>query len=178
MLIWELVSIGGGGFFLALQPSDERLQGSFMINVLSRALPAGIVECLSVFVIFLIYRLAPSFMNYDAAQTLSVILFTCVSYLVLLRVCLPIDKYRSFVFGAMAFFGAFFFVLDGILPYRQRGGGHLPKSQLMDLNYYSLDWQKALVGISIFIVLGVIYFALDYLISKKLLNKSKKEIKQ
>jgi cation-transporting ATPase E len=30
MYVWEIVTIGGGGLFLSLQPSKERLKGSYL----------------------------------------------------------------------------------------------------------------------------------------------------
>ena len=120
LLIWEVFAIGSPAFFLALQPSSGRLQGSFMRNILTNAIPAGIAECIAAFVPFIIALMAPETLTWstdlregslEAAKTLSVCCFTLVSFGVLLRVSLPIDKYRLSVFGL--FFGLGLIVMVG-----------------------------------------------------------------
>jgi cation-transporting ATPase E len=63
MIVWEMVTIGAGGLLLSLQPSKERLRGSFMVNVLSRSIPAGVIEMLSVALLFAIAAIWPSFLQ-------------------------------------------------------------------------------------------------------------------
>jgi cation-transporting ATPase E len=69
MYVWEIVTIGGGGLFLSLQPSKERLKGSYLRNVLSKSAPGGLVCILAVGVYFLSYAINPSFMDYQAARS-------------------------------------------------------------------------------------------------------------
>ena len=81
MLIWEIVSIGIGGFFLALQPASKRLKGGFMEGVMSHTIPAGIAEVLCVATVYLAALFAPEFVSLEEAQVMSVIAFTAISLL-------------------------------------------------------------------------------------------------
>ena len=172
MGVWEIVTIGGGGFFLALQPSKEKICGGFLKNVIGNALPAGIAECLSVIIIFSIYWACPSFFGNDpessflAAKTVSVLLFTFLSYQILLRVSLPLDKYRLFVFLAMLFFGVLFFVIDIVTPGKGMVGGRETGSRLFDLYYSYISGKQILLLLGVLVGLVIIYFVFDYLMRK------------
>ena len=165
MVVWETVTIGIGGFLLAIQPSHEQLRGSFMRTVLSSALPAGIIEVLSVCVIYLIATYAPSFMGPEAAQASSVITFTALSFCNFLRVCLPFDKYRGFVFGLMVVLGFGALLGDVFLPGTEAG------SALFDLKYSSLEPAHIGIIVALFVVLSVIYFLTDHFVMKKVAPK-------
>ncbi len=123
LLVWEIFAIGSPAFFLALQTSSGRLRGSFLQNVLINAIPAGIAECVAAFTPLIIALIAPESLtwsediftgSFEAAKTLSVCCFTMVSFGVLVKVSLPLDKYRisvvlAFVtMGLTVMFGDFF----------------------------------------------------------------------
>ena len=166
MMIWEIVTIGGGGFFLALQPSKERIRGGFMETVLSRALPAGFVEAACVCVYYLCCHVQPGIMSLDTARSLSVITFTVLSYLVLFRICWPMDLYRSIVFTAMAFFGVVFFLIDLSLP-----SGSTGTSPIFDISYAEQSPQQLIVLSCTLVGLGLIYFFVDFFVSVHLKRK-------
>jgi cation-transporting ATPase E len=165
MMIWEIVTIGGGGFFLALQPSRERIRGGFMETVLSRALPAGLVESAAVLIFFLVYHFSPGFMTADVAKSISVITFTILSYLVLFRICWPIDLYRGTVFTGMAFFGIVFFLIDLSLPNRHNF------SPIFDISYQEQTVPQMILLASVLVGLGLIYFFVDFFVSFHLKRK-------
>jgi cation-transporting ATPase E len=169
MYVWEIVTIGGGGLFLSLQPSKERLKGSYLRNVLSKSAPGGLVCVLAVCVYYLVLAINPAFFGYvgdsasmlfarSVAQTLSVITFTALSYCVLFRVSLPFDNYRTIVFVAMMFFGVLFFFLDiyftNIISVENW-------KELFGINYNINVWQMILGGVT-FVVMVIAYFLLDW----------------
>ena len=100
MTMWEFFTIGLAGFFLALQPSNERLEGKVMFNILSKALPAGLCEALSVGLCYLLAAFYPALWSGDGQLiiTMATISFTLISLFAFFRVCFPFDKYRSWVF--------------------------------------------------------------------------------
>ena len=114
LLVWEVFAIGSPAFFLALQTSSGRLRGSFLQNVMVNAVPAGIAECIAAFTPFIVALISPESLTwsedvfkgaFDAAKTLSVCSFSIVSFSVLLRVSLPLDKYRISVVLAFVTMG-------------------------------------------------------------------------
>ncbi len=178
LFIWELCTIGGGGFFLALQPSHERLSGSFMKNVLATAIPSGLVEILCVTILFIAYSIEPNFVSYEAAVACSTIMFTLVSYLILFRISLPMDRYRLFVFILLFVGGGALFLFDWALPAKIYPDGRV-ESFVLGLNYSIFNWQLALFMTCQFIALAVIYYLLDWVIRKNVTHidilKRKKE---
>jgi len=158
MYVWEIVTIGGGGLFLSLQPSKERLKGSYLRNVLSKSAPGGIVCILAVSVFFISHAISKEFMDDDAARTLSVITFTALSYCVLFRVSLPFDNYRTIVFVAMMFFGVLFFFLDiyftNII--------HLKNWRELFGITYNINLSQMVVGGVTLVAMIAAYFLLDW----------------
>ena len=165
MMVWEIVTIGGGGFFLALQPSRERIRGGFMETVLSRALPAGFVEAACVAIFYFFSHANPGFMTDSVTASISVITFTFLSYLVLFRICWPMDLYRGIVFTGMAFFGIVFFVIDLCLPLNKG------LSPLFGIVYMQLSWPQMTLLAATLIGLGLFYFFADFLVSLHLKRK-------
>lgn len=112
MILWELVTIGAGGFFLSLQPTNERLHGQFLKNILFKAIPSGIVEIISAGIPLLVSVIFPDFLSFNVAVSCSIILFSITSYLALFRVCYPFDKYRAILFGLLVLGGIFILLID------------------------------------------------------------------
>ncbi len=164
MYVWEIVTIGGGGFFLALQPTSERLKGRFLTNVLSRAFPAAVADIFAVSAIFFISLCNRSFMGYETAKSLAVIVFSVMSYLVLFRISLPLDLYRSVVFGGLLAVGAVFFGLDlyffkaGLIE--EKDGKIIG---MLGIDYGAIGGWHWLLGFAVLAVASVIYFLLDFL---------------
>jgi cation-transporting ATPase E len=163
MMPWEMITIGAGGLLLSLQPSKERLKGSFMGNVLSRSLPAGLAEILCVIVLYSIHLIYPDFLDYPTFKCLAVISFTAISYLVLLRISLPFDKYRGVVFASLVIIGFIFFGADIFVSI------NFPNSSfanLFGIHYSALNLTQWLVVVGLFVVLVALYFGSDALARK------------
>jgi hypothetical protein len=159
MYVWEIVSIGGGGLFLSLQPSKERLKGSYLGNVLSKSAPGGLVCVFAVCVYFLINYINPQFLSYDVARTLSVITFTALSFCVLFRVCVPFDTYRTSVFSAMLFFAALFFFLD---IYFTNIVSLKSWRELFGIDYTDIGLWPLVTALSVFVSSTGAYFLMDW----------------
>ena len=95
------LTVGIPGFFLALEPSEERVRGSFLKTVLYRALPGGIAVALCAVLSMLIS-------GRDMQSTLATLAAGAVGFVVLFRTCLPLNNRRMILLAAMAaaFIGA------------------------------------------------------------------------
>lgn len=177
MIVWEMVTIGAGGLLLSLQPSKERLQGSFMANVLSRSIPAGIIEVLAVAVLFVVSAIWPDFLSPEAATCLAVILFTALSYLVLFRISLPFDNYRAIVFIFCLLAGGAFFFLD---LYFTDLSFSKSFNHVFGIEYKSLSPGALALGAGLCVFLNGLYFQFDWVSRrtvKRGLSKAREEKK-
>ena len=146
MILWEFFTIGLGGFLLALQPSKERLKGKFLSFIIFHAIPSGIMEMASVLIVFVVHWCAPSFLSYEAAVALSVMVFSALSYLTMFVVSSPFDKYRTIVFVSLFAFGCAFFFFDAFGPFHFWG-----------IDYTGLGWEKALFACGVYLFSGIAY---------------------
>lgn len=96
---WELVSIGIASFFLALEPNNERIKGSFVKNITRGALPGGIIISLTIIGYYLFSSLTGFTNNPDIDRTIATYVISVSSIVVLFGVCFPFNLYRSLVFG-------------------------------------------------------------------------------
>lgn len=156
MLLWELFTIGIGGFFLALQPSKERLKGHFMSFIVRHALPSGAMEFLSALILFIVSWSNPSFLSFSSATTLSVIIFSLLSYLTFFAVSWPFDKYRTIVNVAIVLFGIIFVAVDYFSPLKP-----------WHIIYEGITLNNLLVALAIFLLLGGMYIGWTFLVDKK-----------
>jgi cation-transporting ATPase E len=178
MYLWEIVSIGFGGFFLALQPTNERLAGDFISNVWAQALSAGLAEIISAGAVFILSFCFPDFLSEDAAVSLSVVIFSAVSYIVLLKISLPFDRYRAFVYGGLVLLGLALAGLDVFLFYHDAAFN--PQKLipgLLGIDYGALNVWHWLLGVLIVALIGSLYFPLSSVCVKALnrLANNKKE---
>lgn len=181
LYIWEIITIGGAGFFLALQRTNDRVQNSFMENVLRKSIPGGIVQIAAVFITYFVALVAPDFMSYDQAKVVSTISFTILSYCLLARVSWKFDAYRGSVFGVLVAAGACLFTLDLLYGERLVGSithDKLPPDELTSifgLNYSSVDGYHWLFCAIMTICLIGIYALVNYLDTCCFQKSDKKE---
>ena len=102
-----MVSVGFPSFILALTPNRARIRGNFLRNVLTRAIPGALCVFLFALISGLIGRKAG--LSYREINSLCVLAAGTAQLLVLLRVCMPLDKLRGALWALMtaAFFSAF-----------------------------------------------------------------------
>lgn len=100
IFLWETLFIGIPSFFLALQPNNDRIKGTFIASLTSKALPAAIILFLTAMGCY-IYCSITGDMN--CLATLISYSVTFGAFCILLNLCLPLDKFRALVcFGLLA----------------------------------------------------------------------------
>ncbi len=99
MSIVAALTIGVPGFFLAMEPNYERVQGRFLPTVLRRALPGGLTNIVAVFSAYLMMQVY----GLPATDTATVCTATLalVGMMVLFGVSRPFDRFRKVIWGAM-----------------------------------------------------------------------------
>ena len=102
--------IGLPGFVLALEPSGERIRGSFLRTVLVRALPGGIAAaCCAAVAMAMTWAGWPR----DLCSSLATLSAGTVCYIVLFRTCLPLNRIRIVLMLLVAAAFALSFLLLG-----------------------------------------------------------------
>ena len=94
------LTIGFPSFVLALQPSSDRVSGSFLRNVIMRALPGGV--CTAALIIPLMACSDTLGFSRDTVSTLSTLIAGYSGLVVLLLTCLPLNLLRGALVAVMA----------------------------------------------------------------------------
>ncbi len=94
------LTIGLPSFVLALQPSRDRVSGSFLRNVIMRALPGGV--CTAALIIPLMALSDRLGFSQDVVSTLSTLIAGYSGLVVLFLTCLPLNALRGGLVAAMA----------------------------------------------------------------------------
>lgn len=122
--------IGFPGFVLALEPSEERIRGSFLRTVLFRALPGGIAAaCCATVAMAMTWAGWPR----ELCSTLATLAAGSVCWLVLLRTCIPFNRIRRMLLAVVAaafvlaylLLGSIFFLVPLTAPALMLLGGLL-----------------------------------------------------
>lgn len=92
-------SIGIPSFVLALEPNKDRVQGSFLGNVMQKAIPGGILVVVNVILGMLISVIGS--LSAGQTSTLATILTTVAAMVILLDVCRPWNRIRALLFALM-----------------------------------------------------------------------------
>lgn len=80
-------------FFLALEPSRERIRGNFLYTVLHAAFPSGFLIAINIVIIHLLSGILP--MTELDVATLNVYMTGLAAQLLLVRVCRPLNRMRG-----------------------------------------------------------------------------------
>ena len=94
-----VTATGIPSFLLALEPNKERAEGSFLYNALRRALPGALTIVVGILAIQIIKD--PLGLTVEQADMLSVLMVAVANFMVLFRVCLPMDVRHAVIFFAM-----------------------------------------------------------------------------
>jgi len=86
-------------FLLALEPNKERAEGSFIYNALRKALPGALTIVVGIVAIQVLSMALP--LTTEEADMLSVLMVALASFMVLFRVCLPLDVKHAVIFFSM-----------------------------------------------------------------------------
>jgi len=99
LTIISVLTIGTPSFFLALEPNYALVRGKFLPTVLRQALPGSLTNILVVLIaqfFSLVFTLPMTDMH-----TICTVILAVVGMLVLRKVCLPFDGYRTVIWSAM-----------------------------------------------------------------------------
>ena len=163
--IWTFVNIGLAAFFLALERNNDSLKGSFIGSMFKKAVPGAIAVMLPVLLIYLAYIfqqkgvLFTGIYEINTAATMSVISFTTLSLVVLLKICLPFSKYRAFVFGGAATLTTGLMVGLGFVSYKVG-----VEQSIIGINFPSLTLVNWFVLGIIVILVSALYLIVTYII--------------
>ena len=163
--LWSLINIGLSSFFLALEPNQEQLKGSFIGSILRKAVPAVITILVAVTAVYMLHIFQDNTIMYtgvyslETAAKMSVIVFTVLGLVVLLKICLPFNKYRAIVFAGASVLEVGLLVAAGFVSYKVS-----VKASIVAIDFPSLtlvNW----FAIAIIIVLATaIYLIVSYVV--------------
>jgi cation-transporting ATPase E len=97
--LYNMMLIGAPSFVLALEPNRKLVKGSFIVNVLRNALPAGLASFISLVVIaFVCGRLG---ISGGEMSTMALFQIGFVGFLMLYKLCRPLNQLRIALIGCM-----------------------------------------------------------------------------
>ena len=129
--ILEAAVIGTGGFLLSLESKKTPVRGSFIKNINSKAIAAGILAATAISLPIMMYRFpmyfgAEPLISAGNVRTMMTVLMLLAGLTVVISMCVPFNKYRMFAVIAVIFVATF---LGFMLPTSYIGG--LPTSGAM-----------------------------------------------
>ena len=99
MLILEFAIIGIASVLLALEPNNNRIEGSFIKSVIFSSIPSGLGLFLPALVLLILQKLGV--IDHEVCSTLSMLSMSIGGYINLGVLCIPYTKWRAWVVGAM-----------------------------------------------------------------------------
>ncbi len=163
--LWSGINIGIAAFFLALEANQEPIVGNFIVNVFRKAIPASLVMLLPVTAIYLLYIFQEGHIFYsgtyslETTTTMSVITFTILGLVVLLKICLPLNKYRGLVFAGAVILEAGLLVAAGFVSFKVG-----IKESIIAINFPSLTLVNWFVIGIIVVITSAIYLIATYIV--------------
>lgn len=168
MYCWEILAIGLSAFFLALQKNDEQVKGNFLKNIFKTAIPAGIIVVLQVLTIYLLRFIDTKnlwyfgFSNDSLISTQQIIAmavpcFSIFAFVVLFKVCLPLNKYRLLVFSCalIAFVGVMAFdIFTAVI---------LGQENILRIPWNSLTIENIVTAAIVLVISITIYLFVSYI---------------
>lgn len=124
MYMLEAAVIGTGGFLLSLEPRRTPVKGSFLKNIVSQSISAGILATTAVLLPILLNTI-PKYYGFDPfiadenVRPMMTILTSVAGIVVVFSMCIPFNKYRSKALAAVIFVAVF---LGLMLPTAYIGG--------------------------------------------------------
>lgn len=128
----EAAVIGTGGFLLSLEPKRTPIKGSFLKNILSQSIAAGILAALSILLPIMLntipqhFGMAPFVSDVNVRPMMTLFLMSA-GFVVIFSSCIPFNRYRAFVLVALL---AVAFILGMMLPASYIGGKTIGEGML------------------------------------------------
>ena len=88
LTLTSALTIGIPSFFLALEPNEKRIKGSFLNNIFKKALPTSLIIVLHIFIITLLP------ISEQQASTLSVLIVGFIGFVHIFRICKPLKPFH------------------------------------------------------------------------------------
>ena len=85
----SMFTIGIPGFLLALEPNKNRIKGSFIKNVLIKALPGGLTDVIAVFALVVFGEVFE--ISTDSIGTVATMVMSVVGFIILIKISYPLD---------------------------------------------------------------------------------------
>ena len=95
-----IFTIGVPAFFLALQPNKSLIRGDFLVNVILKALPAGLADFIMLAAISIHGNVLG--MSNEQISTVAIVILLFIGLEALVRICRPFDGIRIALCIAMA----------------------------------------------------------------------------
>ena len=113
--LYNMMIIGLPSFVLAMEPNKSIVRGKFLVNVFKNALPAGLTSFAALVAVFILYR------NFDIPtvemSTMSVLSITFIGFMVIFRLCKPLNTIRiALITTMLAGFTFGFLLFSGVVP--------------------------------------------------------------
>lgn len=146
-------------FLLALEPNKERAEGSFIYNALRKALPGALTIVVGIVAIQIIGKALP--LSVEEADMLSVLMVAVANFMVLFRVCLPMDgKHAAIFFSMLALYMLGWIFFPGVF-------------NMMKISEISLKMLYILLALT---GCGALIFVLFIFLEKRLAKRGKPKI--
>ena len=163
--LWSLINIGLSSFFLALEPNQEPLKGSFIGRIFKKAIPGVISILIPVGLIYLMHisqnanAIYTGVYEMETATTMSIITFTVLGLVVLLKICLPFNKYRALVFTGASVVEVGLLVAAGFVSYKIG-----VKESIVAIDFPSLTLVNWFAIAIILVITIAIYLIVSYVV--------------
>ncbi|HQB96327.1 MAG TPA: HAD-IC family P-type ATPase [Bacilli bacterium] len=167
LYLWELLSLGIPAFFLSMQPNKERVRGTFMDNVISRSVPAGLLMVAGAFLLYISKNFGEMFgaeISDTSMEmiTMSILTITFLSFVILYRNSLPFNRYRLTLFLVLSLLAIGVIILDNTV------GLTFTEKYFLEINISSLEPIHYAILTPINLILTIMYILVDNKIVKKL----------
>ena len=100
-LLLEFCVIGLPSVLLAIEPNNERIEGSFLDTALVRSIPNAIALTTPVFCLLILGKFMPG-VSIDSRNAMAMALVTIIGFINLLCLCTPYTKWRAMVVSLSA----------------------------------------------------------------------------
>ncbi|HQV58752.1 MAG TPA: HAD-IC family P-type ATPase, partial [Ilumatobacteraceae bacterium] len=101
LTLMNFVNIGAPAFVMALEPNSDRVHRGFLLRVLHRAIPAGLVTGALALAVFQISQ-TDSAVSGDQASSIAVLTAGSIGLIYLIRVALPLNPVRLALVATMS----------------------------------------------------------------------------
>lgn len=99
LFFYDFLVIGVPALYLAIEPNNNLIKGKFLVNIISSAIPGGLLVVFNYFIIVIVGRQLN--LTYSEISTTTVLMTTYVGLLVLYRIVKPFNLGRRVLFITM-----------------------------------------------------------------------------